>query len=133
MNFKKIISLYLTFFLLFSNIGTAFTIHYCDDEIASISLTSFTSHHEIEEDCCGVIEKKSNCCHNKIVKTQEKQDQIVSKHLDLKLDFCEISSNNVTEFISQAPIIKSQKTTIFSCFPNAPPLYKLYSQYIFYS
>lgn len=130
---KKITGFFLATTLLFSNLGFAVTIHFCDNELASISIANFTTHSKIEKDCCGIVEKKSNCCHNKVVKAQEKQDQIVSKKVDYKVEFFVINQNIFSEFVSNSPQNQVQKATISSCFPNAPPLYKLYSQYLFYS
>ena len=69
MNFRKHIGLFLTFFLLVSTLGLAFNVHYCDNEIASVSINTASNSQEIEKNCCGKIEKMSKCCKNKIIKT----------------------------------------------------------------
>ena len=64
MNIKRCTSLFLAFLLLVSNVGMAFNVHYCDDEIASVSLNTATNSQEIEKDCCGKVERASKCCKN---------------------------------------------------------------------
>jgi len=133
MNFRKHISLLLTFFLLVSNLGLAFNVHYCDNKVASVSLsTAFTSHNA-ENDCCGAIEKESKCCKNKIIKSEIKSDQILVKSLSFDSDF-------VPTFYDWKPILfasnfnfKTRETLTYYCDAHAPPLYLLYSQYTFYA
>lgn len=134
MNYKKVTSLFLAVFLLFSNLGLSLTIHFCNDKLASVNVISFSSTTNLEKSCCcKVTEKKSKCCHNKVIKSQEKPDQIINKKFDFKFEFFVINQNNFSEFVIKSQIFNAQKSTFSSCFPNAPPLYKLYSQYIFYS
>ncbi len=133
MNFKKHINLLLTFFLLVSNLGLAFNVHYCDNEIASVSINTASNSQEIEKNCCGKIEKKSKCCKNKIIKSNEKSDQIMVKISSLDV-------NSILFFSGWNPVVfrdifnfKPREITTYYCDANAPPLYLLYSQYTFYS
>ena len=133
MNFRKHIGLFLTFFLLVSTLGLAFNVHYCDNEIASVSINTASNSQEIEKNCCGKIEKKSKCCKNKIIKSNEKSDQITVKISSLDV-------NSILFFSEWKPVIfrdvfnfKPREITTYYCDANAPPLYLLYSQYTFYS
>ena len=72
MKFKKYISVLLAIFILVSNVGLAFKVHYCMDTIASISLQSEFQNTSSEKGCCGVLEKKSSCCKDKVFHYQKK-------------------------------------------------------------
>ena len=133
MNFKKHINLLLTFFLLVSNFGLAFNVHYCDNDIASVSINTASNSQEIEKNCCGKIEKKSKCCKNKIIKSNEKSDQIT-------VNISSLDVNSILFFSEWKPVdfrdifnFKPREITTYYCDANAPPLYLLYSQYTFYS
>jgi len=133
MNFKKHISLFLATFLLFSNIGFAVSVHYCADKVASVTLNSELNASNSESNCCGSIEKESKCCKNKLVKSSEKQDQLIVKSLVTMFDFCLFDSTN-SSIVFQTPFfIKKEQKTAYYCDANAPPLYLLYSQYTFYA
>lgn len=128
MNFKKCTSLILVFLLLVSNIGLAFNVHYCGDEIASVTFTQ----HNPEKNCCGIAEKKSNCCSDKVVHIQKKSDNVLVKCFAFQMqDF--IPSADWKPMVSLAVVpFKSNTITSYFCDAHAPPLFKLYSQYIFY-
>ena len=72
---RKHISMFLAFSLLVSNLGLAFNVHYCNDTLASITLSS-TSNSTADSGCCGAKEKQSKCCHDKIIKSENKVDQV---------------------------------------------------------
>ncbi|MEC4003052.1 hypothetical protein OX283_000140 [Flavobacterium sp. SUN052] len=133
MIFKKHISILLTIFLLVSNLGLAFNVHYCDDEIASVSINTASNSHEIEKDCCGTIEKESKCCKNKIIKSTEKSDQIVVKITSVDSNYNLVFNDwKPITFINKKHFTKRDISTYY-CDANAPPLYLLYSQYTFYA
>lgn len=133
MNFRKQISIFLVFFLLVSSLGLAFNVHYCDDEVASVSINIASNSQEIEKNCCGKIEKESKCCKNKIIKSNEKSDQITTK-------ISSLDANSTLFFNEWKPVvfantihIKKRDIPTYYCDANAPPLYLLYSQYTFYA
>lgn len=132
MNFRKQISLFLAFFLLVSNLGLAFNVHYCDNEIASVSINS--NSKEIEKDCCGKVERESKCCKNKIIKSVEKSDQITSKVVSFDFN-CNLVFNkcNPLVFFNVKYLDKTDNSLVYYSEANPPPLYLLYSQYIFYA
>ncbi len=133
MNFKKHINLLLTFFLLVSNLGLAFNVHYCDNEIASVSINTASNSQEIEKNCCGKIEKKSKCCKNKIIKSNEKSDQITVKISSLDVNFILFFSEWKPVVFGDIFNFKPREIAAYYCDANAPPLYLLYSQYTFYA
>ncbi|RAR71552.1 HYC_CC_PP family protein [Flavobacterium aciduliphilum] len=133
MNFKKSVALLLTAFLLIFQLGIAVTIHYCDDEIASISLKIPFYNQNIEQSCCGKMEQKSKCCKNKVVKSAEKLDQISTKIVGFDVsDF--IVFDNWSPSIFSVRILPVQKIgATYYCNAHAPPLYLLYHRLMFYA
>jgi hypothetical protein len=131
MNFRKYINVFLVLFLLASNLGLSYNVHYCDDEVASITLN--TKSHEIEKDCCGVMEKKSKCCKNKLVKSNEKSAQIQAKTISLDAEYNFVFKEWRLENFSENFNFQPKKSICYYCDAHAPPLYLLYSQYTFYS
>ena len=133
MNFRKQTCLLLTIFLLVSNLGLAFNVHYCDDEIASISINTSSTSHEIEKDCCGKVERASKCCKNKIIKSNEKSDQITVKIISLDAQYNLVFNEWKPVVFAEKCNFKPREITTYYCDANAPPLYLLYSQYTFYA
>lgn len=133
MNFKKHICMILAFFLLVSNIGFAFNVHYCGDEISSISFKTELHSNDIEKNCCGEIEKKSKCCDNKVIHFQKKLETSLFKLFSPTTDF-ELSNNRWNPItIVLTSNFKLNFPPTYFCDANAPPFFKLYSQYIFYA
>jgi hypothetical protein len=133
MNFRKHICILLALILLVSNIGFAFNVHYCGDQISSISFKTSVSSNEIEKNCCGEIEKKSNCCDNKVLHFQKKSETSLS-HFFFQMSNLQISKNDwKPNFILPITNFKINSIPTYFCDANAPPCFKLYSQYIFYA
>ena len=133
MNFRKHICILLALILLVSNIGFAFNVHYCGDQISSISFKTSVSSNEIEKNCCGEIEKKSNCCDNKVLHFQKKSETSLS-HFFFQMSNLQISKNDwKPNFILPITNFKINSIPTYFCDANAPPYFKLYSQFIFYA
>ncbi len=132
MNFRKYANVLLVFSLLISNLGVSFSVHYCDDEIVSVSVNSETTYHEVEKDCCGVIEVKSKCCKNKIIKSNEKFDQITVKSVSLDSNYFLVFNEWKPLVFSNAFSFQQKESPSYYCDANAPPFFLLYSQYTFY-
>ncbi len=133
MVFKKQISILVTLLLLVSNLGLAFNVHYCDNQIASITLNTTQSSQKAEATCCGQVEKKSKCCKDKIIKAEIKVDQTIVKSLSVDADFLPMVYNwKPMVFVPKIKFTKRDTLTYY-CDANAPPLYLLYSQYTFYA
>lgn len=141
MKFNKHISILLTFLILASNMGFAINVHYCHNEVSSVSLAykidePCNDHHKQEaKSCCAkASESHKKCCKNDLVKLQdEKADNIIVKSLQL-----ELSAFYTVEEWKPAPLyadvaVFTQDTPSFYCEAHAPPLFKLYCQYIFYA
>lgn len=139
MNFKKHISILTALLILVSNSGLAFTVHYCEGKIASIS--SVFSEEEVcdmpvvvEETCCAKPKTThKDCCSDKKVDLKNKTEKIIIKTISLDFEPAFFAEYRNPFFVA----VEIQKTkgenVAFYCDSNAPPLYKLYCQYTFYA
>lgn len=132
MKFKKHISLFLAFLLLVSNVGLAFNVHYCGGEIASITLKTVVEQTS-EENCCGVIENSTSCCNDKIIHLEKKSDNAIVKGFSFQPDIPFLIQEDQPIVFSAIKNFKNTAPESYHCNANAPPLFKLYSQYIFYA
>lgn len=148
MKIQKCTSLLLALLVLFSNAGLAFNVHYCGGEIAGISSVYHVSDSATDyqpetargaaeqgetKSCCAPKASDSDgCCDNKIIKSEKKSDVIV-KTFSFQIDApFVIQQWNPVVFVpvSQTTI---DQTADYYCDAHAPPLYQLYSQYLFYA
>ena len=133
MKFKKYISVLLAIFILVSNVGLAFKVHYCMNTIASISLQSEFQNTSSEKDCCGVSEKKSSCCKDKVFHFQKKSENVYFDSISFSPYFT-FTVNDWTAFVfSEKAVFKTENQKFYSCDAHAPPFYQLYHQFIFYA
>ena len=132
MKLRKCTGLFLAFLLLVSNIGFAFDVHYCGGEIASVSLNT-TASAAPEKKCCGASEKKSSCCKDKVVHFEKKSDNATLKMFFFQLAFPAVIQEYKPFAFLAISNFKSNQVIPYYSDANAPPLFKLYSQYIFYS
>jgi hypothetical protein len=129
MIFKKQISVFLAVLLLVSNVGLAFNVHYCGGEIASVSLTSLKA----EKGCCEkVASKKDSCCKDKKIVFQKKVDNGVVKSFSFQMDYAFVIPETHSFVFTATDNFKNNHTLSYYCDANAPPLFKLYSQYLLY-
>ena len=140
MKFKKYISFILAFFLLVSNSGIAFNVHFCEGKISSVS--SVFSKSEVcempvqpaENKCCAEKAKShESCCKDKVVNLQDKADDSVIKVFSFHLDIPFLIEEWKPVVFSSIPNLKRSQITSYFCDANAPPFFKLYHQYIFYA
>lgn len=134
MQIKKSISILIAFIVLNSNLGLAFNLHYCHEQLASISLlvNQINSDNANEDSCCVVIIEEDSCCSETTLEVSKKVDNLV---LDVqKYQFFSVLPN-ATALHFPTYIATSQKQTYssFSFEANAPPCYKLYCQYLLYA
>lgn len=132
MKFKKRISILILIFLLLSNMGLIFSIHYCGDEISSVSVTTKEVVNPSEDKCCGIIEKDSKCCNDKIIKSVKKIDQITTKKMSFE-PVVTYTGKKITIIGFESFNKRHREITHYYCDANSPPLYLLYNQYTFYS
>jgi hypothetical protein len=130
---RKHISILLAVLLLVSNIGLAFNVHYCGGEIASVSLKNPFFNQNTEDNCCGVVEKKSNCCNDKVLKFDKKSDNSIVKIVSFQIDSPFIFQDWKPVFFIKKEVLKSCKIPSYTCNANAPPIFKRNCQLIFYA
>jgi len=132
MNLKKCTGLFLAFLLLVSNIGFAFDVHYCGGKIASVSLNT-TVEPVVEKKCCGSKDKKNSCCKDKVVHFEKKSDNATFKFFFFQFAFPAVIQDYKPLAFLALPSFKKKEVLSYYSDANAPPLFKLYHQYIFYS
>jgi len=130
---KKPLSLLLAFFLLLSQFGFAFQVHYCGGSIASVQLNTSASTQNLEEDCCGIVEKQSNCCNDKTIQLAKKSDTFVPVHQGTSSSILVFTKPTTTDWHSSSSCtLVTPSISTYYWESHAPPLFKLYSQFIFY-
>ncbi len=141
MKFKKHISFLLALFLLVSNTGFAIDVHYCGEKIASIKPAYWESKEAQslkEESCCppkssNIVNKKESCCKDKVVHFQKKSGKVTLSSISFQPDFTFIFEEWNPIVFSEYSNFESNCILSYSCDANAPPLFKLYHQYVFYA
>ena len=135
MKLKKHISLLLAFIVFSANIGYSFTVHYCNDMIASVALTSNFDEPcaKNEASCCAVEASHDDCCSNKIIKLEKNSDDFLTKSLKFETTNAVLNAFPTFEFATKNVLISSNENPAFYCESNAPPLYKLYCQLVLYA
>jgi hypothetical protein len=135
MNFRKHISIVLATLILLANLGLSFTVHYCKDEIASISFQFKKEEPCVEKvtSCCSKAASHASCCSDKVIKVQKKTDDILVKTFQLELQSVVFNTDWQSAFIAFKPEIETSNRVGFYCDSHAPPLYKLHCQFVFYA
>jgi hypothetical protein len=133
MKINKYISVFLAILILVSNIGMVFKVHYCRETIASISLESDFQTSSSEENCCGIFEKKASCCTDKVFHFQKKSENVFFDTFSFFPDFIFTFEIGKPFVFSKNLVFRSVSTSSYYCDVHAPPLFKLYHQFIFYA
>ncbi len=132
MKFQKAISIWLGVLLLTSQLGLTMNMHYCGKEIRSVDFSTTFSKPKKDKSCCGMQAEKSSCCKNKKVLLQKKVDSNLHKTFSLSaIDFVAPTTVH-TICVSSIVLCQNNPFLAHYCDANGPPLYQLYSQYIFY-
>ena len=140
MKLNRYISILLTGLLLMSNLGLALNVHYCHGKVSSVTFAykadePCNDHHEQQKkSCCAAAgESHKKCCENDLVKLQDNSDNIIVKSLQLDLSTFYVAEQwHSSQLYYSLPVAK-QESPSFYCEANAPPLFKLYCQYILYA
>ena len=138
MNTKRHISIFLALFILLVNSSASLVLHYCHDQIASISLVYQENKgaNSTEEDSCCAADDKSDeksCCSNEEIKVDKKIDYSILKGFQFNV-LAVTFENKMSSLFSEDVVLSTNKKVLdYYCDSNAPPFYKLYSQLIFYA
>ncbi|RZJ67157.1 MAG: hypothetical protein EOO50_06445 [Flavobacterium sp.] len=130
MAIKKCTAIFLTFLLLASNIGFAVNVHYCGGEVSSVTPVFMTSQ---DSACCGMKKEESkSCCKTKTVKAEKEHETVVKAfHFSFEAAFVPSEFSFVAQ--GRPSVFIEKPVATYYCDANAPPLFKLYSQYVFYA
>ena len=130
---KKSFSLLLAFFMLLSQFGFAFQVHYCGESIESVQFDTLVTQQNTEASCCGIMEKTSSCCKSKTIQLSKKSDTFIPIQHATTSAILVVTSRIITDWFCP-----SYGTAVTLTIPtyywesHAPPLFKLYSQFIYY-
>ncbi|MES2811935.1 MAG: hypothetical protein V4670_05630 [Bacteroidota bacterium] len=141
MSFKKHINILIAVLILVSNVGLAFNVHYCEGKISGISFNYKIEEPCVEEkpasikSCCAVENTHDSCCSNDKVEIKKTtSENILVKNFQLDLaSFIPVQEFDFFHAILLKERVVTENNPSFYCETNTPPLYKLYSQYIFYA
>ena len=122
----------LAFLILVSNVGFAFNVHYCGGKIASVSFSSETPSVQDKSDCCLKKEKTTSCCKDKKIVFKKKTTEKIVKIFSFQIDTPFLIPVYQSLVFNTVPYFKNTVSLSYYCDANAPPLYKLYSQYLLY-
>ncbi|WP_026711930.1 HYC_CC_PP family protein [Flavobacterium filum] len=138
MNFKKCTSILMAFYLLITSSGLAFNVHYCGDTIASVSSVFNTEEPcemkmvQKEKACCAISsDTHDGCCSDETI--QADLDDVVIKQLHFDLDCVSVLPVLAFTFFTPSEESIDNQILDYYCDAHAPPLYQLYSQYVFYA
>ncbi|WP_392448323.1 hypothetical protein ACF3OB_03280 [Capnocytophaga canis] len=145
---RRITSILLTIFILFSNSGWGFDLHFCQEQLTHISFKYIyaTDNEDIcsslSKDCCIIYddnlssseELHDECCDGDFFESSDYDNgKITTKSFEWHLYPCVLTQISV----AQPPFIITKKTKksipSFYVDSNAPPLYELYCQLVFYA
>jgi hypothetical protein len=140
MKFKMHKILFIAFFVLVSNSGIAFTIHFCGGKLAAISseynVKSIckTPKQKILDTCCDKQELDfKKCCSNKKISLKSNFEKFVIKTTSSESSnlyfLIPIPYNIEVKSISKGAITQKM---LFVGASNSPPLYLLHHQFTFY-
>jgi len=134
MNSNKCIGMVLAFLILVSNVGLAFNVHFCGGKIASVTVQTLEKTAVSEKGCCAKKTiAKDSCCKNKTVHFQKKSDDATLKFFFSGFNVDYLILQNLFEIPTVIPVFQNNSISTYYCDANAPPLFKLYHQYIFYA
>ena len=128
----------MAFYLLISSSGLAFNVHYCGDTIASVSSVFSNEEpcemeiHPEEKACCTASsDSHDGCCSDETI--QADFDDVVIKQLQFYFDYVSVLPTVEFSFYTNRVDLINEQLFDYYCDANAPPLYQLYSQFVFYA
>jgi hypothetical protein len=132
---NKIATFFLAVFLLLINTRLIQNIHFCDGHICTIQtfidIEKDTCCHEAETSCCSTNSEDNNCCND--IEINQDLDDLVLEKLNFDINVFFVSHNFFQNYFWNKDFSNAIKINAFEIQSHAPPLYKLYQQYIFYA
>ncbi|RZJ29871.1 MAG: hypothetical protein EOO48_06435 [Flavobacterium sp.] len=142
MDFKKSIALFTALLMLVSNAGFALTVHYCGGTLASVSSGFKTNDISVQskgaaKSCCAMKpDAKSThkkCCSDKTIDLKGKISDVIGKSSNVEMAHPMLIPVFQMPSFAALHTLKDKKLPSYYCDAHAPPLHKLYHQYIFYA
>ena len=134
MNFRKSTALMLAFIMLISNIDLAFSVHYCGSNISSIGVYE---HKPIAtpKSCCAINSSNDKkCCSEKVIRIKDGSERIAEKiFFPQNIDILFLPQQTNSPIIKRSAIAWKDDSFSYYCKNTGPPLFKLFSQFIFYA
>ena len=138
MKFRKHIAVILALFILMMDSSFGLVYHYCHDQIAYVAF-KFQEQNLVdsanEDSCClgkDFTDEENGCCKNEEIKIEKKDIFQLAKNFDFQ--FVGIApAFQVFHFETKQEFISLKQTLDYYVESNAPPIYKLNSQFIFYA
>ena len=146
---QKYIRVILSLILIVSNLSVAFSMHFCGGKIEQIKLNHFDNKvckMQMPVSCCSEKqeakhceiptqkedEKEDDCCKDLAYADELQEQQIVNILKVSPIIFEQFPTIQFFEFPEVDSKIVSKQTLDFYVESNAPPIYKLNQQFIFY-
>jgi hypothetical protein len=133
MKLEKYISLLIAFVILVSNIDLAINLHYCMDEVASVSVKPFFASESEIDSCCDVQDEPPTCCNDRLVKLEKKSPEYFQNAPDFHFEAVKQISTFIYFKETNWVVSNSSNPLDYYCDTNPPPLFKLYNQMLFYA
>ena len=135
MLFRKHINILLATLILLANLSLSFSIHYCNDEIASISFQYQNEEPCIDEQtaCCVKQYTHDTCCSNKQTQVESITGDVLIKTFNFNVQLAILSAIWNLNFILNTSESVTSTTSFYYFDSHAPPLYKLYCQVVLYA
>ncbi len=138
------ISMVLAALVLFANMGLALNVHYCHDNITSLSfsytpaenasISSDKQDAESSRACCKkAVQSGKKCCKDHVLKVKDTPEKAIVKSFQLELGFFYLVQGWRPSVLTRTHVAIKKDTPSFYCPGNGPPRYKLYCQYVLYA
>jgi hypothetical protein len=120
---------------LLANLSLSFSVHYCNDEIASISFLYQNEEPCIDEQtaCCAKQNTHDSCCSNKQTQVERITGDVLIKTFHFNLQFDILNAVWHPNFILNTSESFTSTISFYYFDSHAPPLYKLYCQLVLYA
>lgn len=141
MKAQKFTSILLAILLLATNVSLAINVHFCEGKIASVSSVFNVKEIcdekiETKKACCKKsinTKKHEDCCKDKVFDLQENASDVIVKTFSFQIDVPFIYNEWTFRPFNTVEVVEENQKLTYYCDANAPPLFKLYRQLIFYA
>ena len=132
MNSRKLQVFLLALLMLVSNVGLAFTIHYCGGNISSIAFNEQLPSSSTDS-CCSHLVVDNKCCSDKVISIKDGSDRVAEKIFSQQDIGIGVLTEEYLEFANARNISRIAESISYQFVSTRPPLFKLLCQFIFYA